>query len=318
MTDTHPYSLRQLEQMIGLTARVISTLIAAGFVTPQRGARNAYRFSFQDVVLLRTAHKLRQAKIPKRRLLRSLKELKAKLPDEMPLSGLRIKVIGNQVAVRDSAAQWEDTSGQLVMDFEWSTSAGGTIHQGHFVGAPSAAISSITSVPESSVGAPSAAISSHAKAAIATEGAPKEVRDAKAIAAVLYDLALQQESGGRLGEAEATYRRLLEVAPSQTDAAINLAALLCEAGRCADALAVCDQAVAAGGDGSALLHFNRAIALEDLPRREHDALRAYQRSLELDPALADAHYNLGRLHEKHGRKQAALRHFSAYRRLQRR
>ncbi len=82
-------------------------------------------------------------------------------------------------------------------------------------------------------------------------------------------------------------------------------------------MAICDRAIAAGSDHIALLHFNRAIALEDLPDRDRDAQQAYQRSLELDPTLADAHYNLARLHEKLGHQQAALRHFSAYRRLQR-
>ena len=34
-----------------------------GFVTPSRGKRREYRFSFQDVVLLRTAHSLQAAQI---------------------------------------------------------------------------------------------------------------------------------------------------------------------------------------------------------------------------------------------------------------
>ena len=289
-TETHPYSLRQIEQMLGLTRPVIASLIAAGFVTPQRGLRNAYRFSFQDVVLLRTAHQLREAQIPLRRLMRSLKQLKAKLPDEMPLSGLRIKVIGNDVAVRDADAQWEDPRGQLVMDFELSPRMGANIHTGSFDG--------------SSVAAASAA---------AATTFDNQTSDP----AALYNLALHHESSGNTAEAARAYRRLLSQSPSHIDAAINLSALLCESGHCAAALAVADRAIAAGGERTALLHFNRAIALEDLPGRDVDSQQAYLRCLELDPMLADAHYNLARLHEKHGHKQAALRHFSAYRRLQR-
>ncbi len=173
MTTIHPYSLRQLEQMLGLPRAVISSLIAAGFVTPQRGPHNAYRFSFQDVVLLRTAHQLREANIPQRRLLRSLKQLKAKLPAELPLSGLRIKVIGNDVAVRDADAQWEAPSGQLVMDFEVMApaAAGGQIHTGDFAGPATAAAPS--------VGAPSGAISAQGTVAIAPEGAPTKARSDK-------------------------------------------------------------------------------------------------------------------------------------------
>ncbi len=118
--------------MLGLPRRAITALIAAGFVTPGRGPRNAYRFSFQDVVLLRTAWQLRQAQIPPRRLLRSLRQLRAKLPDTIPLSGLRIKVIGNDVAVRAAgddgdAARWQAPSGQLLLDFELAPTAAGAV-----------------------------------------------------------------------------------------------------------------------------------------------------------------------------------------------
>ncbi len=322
--------------MLGLTRRVIANLIAAGFVTPLRGARNAYRFSFQDVVLLRTAHQLREAQIPPRRLLRSLKQLKAKLPDQMPLSGLRIKVIGNDVAVRDADAIWEDPSGQLVMDFELAPPRASSVHPGNWssVGAPSGAIGSpgkATGAHPSSVGTPSGAIAAVPRETIAPEGVPTKHQRSAAEAAPtkaglgdgpesgiadLYDRACQLEADGNIAAAANAYRRLLEIAPAHVDAAVNLSALLCEAGHCAKALEICDLAIAAGNELVALLHFNRAIALEDLRGCEPDAQLAYQHTLKLDPTLADAHYNLARLHEKSGRRQAALRHFSAYRRLQ--
>ena len=58
------YTLRGIQSMLGLSRGVIAGLIAAGFVTPSRGTRNEYRFSFQDVVLLRTAHSLQAAQDP--------------------------------------------------------------------------------------------------------------------------------------------------------------------------------------------------------------------------------------------------------------
>jgi tetratricopeptide (TPR) repeat protein len=67
----------------------------------------------------------------------------------------------------------------------------------------------------------------------------------------------------------------------------------------------------------ALIHFNLGVALDHLERLR-EAQASYGRSLELDPTLADAHYNLGRLREQLGDKRGALRHFSAYRRLQQR
>ena len=83
--------------MLGLSRAVISGLIASGFVTPSRGKRREYRFTFHDVVLLRTACALQQARIPARRILRSLQRLKATLPGELPISGLRITAVGTRL-----------------------------------------------------------------------------------------------------------------------------------------------------------------------------------------------------------------------------
>ena len=89
---THPstYTIRSIQEMLGLSRGVISGLVASGFVVPSRGARNEYRFTFQDVVLLRTAVELQAAQIPPRKILAALRKLRATLPAELPLTGLRI------------------------------------------------------------------------------------------------------------------------------------------------------------------------------------------------------------------------------------
>ena len=66
---------------------------------------------------------------------------------------------------------------------------------------------------------------------------------------------------------------------------------------------------------TALMHFNRATALEDVGR-PHQAVAAYERALALDRSLADAHFNLGVLLEKLGDHPGSLRHLNAYRRQQ--
>jgi len=87
-----------------------------------RGSRNEFRFSFQDLVVLRTAFGLQQAKIPPRKILRSLLELKASVPH--PLSGIRISAVGAEVVVHDRQGTWAAESGQLLMDFEAPPSLG--------------------------------------------------------------------------------------------------------------------------------------------------------------------------------------------------
>jgi tetratricopeptide (TPR) repeat protein len=91
--------------------------------------------------------------------------------------------------------------------------------------------------------------------------------------------------------------------------------MLCEAQHCDAAVSLYDSAIVACPN-SALIRFNRAVALEDLGRIEQ-AVSSYELSLKLDPSLADAHFNIARLKERLGDSQSALRHFNAYRKLRR-
>jgi tetratricopeptide (TPR) repeat protein len=263
------YTLRRVEELLGLSRRVVAGLIDAGFVRPTRGPRNEYRFSFRDLLVLRTAHALRAKEIPPRKIMRALKTLRAKLPAEMPLTGLRLTAVGPDIAVRERDGLRHADSGQLLFDFEIAPERG-TVR---FLDA--------TPAPDDSA-----------------------------------DIYAQAESleAVDLGLAEAAYRRVLELDPQHVHATINLGALLCEAGRADEAVALFDAAIALGLRDP-LLHYNRAIALED----RHDvngAIASYLRCLELDTTLADAHYNLARLYEEAGDARRAVRHLASYRRLQ--
>jgi tetratricopeptide (TPR) repeat protein len=271
--DASTYTLRRVQAMLGLSRTIVAGLIAEGFVTPTRGRRNEWRFTFQDLMLLRTAHALQASKIPPRRILRSLARLKSALPQALPLTGLRITAMGADVAVRDRDGRWQSDSGQLLMDFDVAPVAG------------------------------TVAILERAPPAAAEGGAAR-----------WFERALALESTDREG-AEQAYRQALALAPDLEDAYLNLGAMWSEAGRFEELVRLSDHAVSHCPD-AALIHFNRGVALDHLDRLPQ-ALASYERSLELDPTLADAHYNLGRLREQLGDKRGALRHFSAYRRLQR-
>ncbi len=267
-----PYTVRDLVPMLGLSRGAITGLVSAGYVRPARGARNEFRFTFQDVVLLRTALELRAAQIPPRRLMRALRQLNRQLPAEVPRSGLRIRAIGSEVAVREGDAHWDAQTGQFLFDFGIAA-CGGTL--AFLKAAPAAA----------------------------SQGA---------VASACFAQAQALEAQDRAA-AEAAYRRVLALDPAHVDAYVNLGALLCEAARCKEAVELYERAAECAPD-TPLLRFNAAIALED-QHREADALRSYERCLELAPDLADAHFNAARLCEKLGDSKGALRHFSAYRRL---
>ena len=120
----HPYGVSDVEKLLRLPRSTIRALIAAGFVTPARGARNAWQFSFQDLIVLRTAQALAAANIPQRRIVRALRDLRGRLPDEMPLSGLSIGALADQVVVREGGTRWQAETGQYLLAFEGDPGAG--------------------------------------------------------------------------------------------------------------------------------------------------------------------------------------------------
>jgi DNA-binding transcriptional MerR regulator len=118
------YSVQDVERVLGLSRSTIKGLIDGGFVTPARGPRRQYRFSFQDLIVLRTARALTQANVPARRVRRALDELRQHLPETVPLSGLSIRAVGERVVVRDGAAQWQVDDGQYVLALDVDVDAG--------------------------------------------------------------------------------------------------------------------------------------------------------------------------------------------------
>jgi tetratricopeptide (TPR) repeat protein len=269
--DGSTFTLRRVQAMLGLSRGIVAGLVAAGFVHPTRGRRNELRFTFQDLTLLRTAHALQAQHIPPRRIVRALQGLKASLPAELPLTGLRITAVGADVAVRDRGGRhWQAESGQLLLDFDVAPVAG----------------------------------------SVAVIERPQDAPDAQA----LFRQAQALEATSPAA-AEAAYLQSLALDPGLEDAYLNLGALWAEAGRHAELARLSDEALR-HCPHSALLHFNRGVALDHLEQLA-EAAASYQRALELDPQLADAHFNLAQLHQQAGDERGALRHYSAYRRLQR-
>src|SRR6185295_13545343 len=112
------YGVGEVQKMLRLSRSTIRTLVRAGFVSPMRGPRNAWQFSFQDLIVLRTAQALAAAKVPTRRIARSMKELRRHLPEAMPLSGLSISAVADRVVVREGTSRWQAESGQYLLAFE--------------------------------------------------------------------------------------------------------------------------------------------------------------------------------------------------------
>jgi tetratricopeptide (TPR) repeat protein len=291
------YTMRELQSLLGISRGVIAALVDAGFVVPGRGPRREYRFSFQDLVLLRTAYGLRAAQIPPRKILRSLRSLRAALPREMPLTGLRISAVGNEIAVQDGSGRRQVESGQLLFDFEVPGPA--AAHVRVLLHPPAAEA-------DASRGTGGKSMAANEMTRVRAQAEP-DAED-------WFQHGVALEAGDRAG-AEAAYRRALALDPTRVDARLNLGVLLADRGHGAEAVQLYRTGVSHAPQ-EALLHYNLAVALDDLGRHA-EALRAYDACLAVDPTLADAHYNAARLHELLGHPNQAIRHYNAYRRLQR-
>jgi tetratricopeptide (TPR) repeat protein len=84
-------------------------------------------------------------------------------------------------------------------------------------------------------------------------------------------------------------------------------------GRPADAAVHCRLALAQD-PLHATAAFNLGVALEDLGHTGQ-AITAYEQAVGADPSFADAYFNLAALYEKQGKRAAALRNLSQYKRL---
>jgi tetratricopeptide (TPR) repeat protein len=117
------YTTRDVAKLLGLSEAQVLSHARVGYLSPGRGPRNTYRFSFQDLVLLRAAKALSEAHIAPQRIRRALRTLTRQLPAGRTLSAMRIAPEGRRVVVRDGGESWYPESGQLLLDFQAAEAA---------------------------------------------------------------------------------------------------------------------------------------------------------------------------------------------------
>jgi tetratricopeptide (TPR) repeat protein len=270
------YNARSVAKLLDLSVGQVRAYARAGVVEPERGPRGEYRFSFQDLVLLRTAKGLLASRVPPRKIRSALQNLRRQLPGSRPLTGVRISAEGERVVVQDRGAIWNPETGQGCFNFDVADLA--------------------------------SKVAPHARRA----GQAALDTDEGLGAEDWFALGTDLEPAAPDHALEA-YRRALDIDPGHFDTRINLGRLLHERGRLNAAETHFRLALGLRPrDPTAL--FNLAICLEDLGRT-HEAVAAYGDTIRADPSCADAYYNLARLCEALGDSAAALRHLQTYRRL---
>jgi tetratricopeptide (TPR) repeat protein len=269
------FSVQDVERVLRLSRSTIRGLVKTGFVQPSRGPKRQLLFSFQDLIVLRAARALLEAKISRRRITRSLEDLRRRLPEQMPLSGLSISAVGDRVVVRDGKNHFQVDDGQYVLGLDVSVENG------------------VLRVVEHK---------QKIEPEVASEQSAEE----------WFDKALHLEDTDPKAS-QAAYEQAVKLDPTYSAAWINLGRLLHTRHDEKKAELVYRRALQECGADAVLL-FNLGVVLEDLGKLD-EAINAYQSAITEDPTLADGHFNLARLYEAQGKEQHALRHLGQYRRL---
>lgn len=270
------FSTHEVAKILGLPDSKIRSCARAALLTPTRGPGRRLRWSFQDLLLLRTTRGLLEARVPARRIRRMLASLRRQLPGDRALSSVSIYADGRRAIAWDGTARWQPDSGQFLFSFDAQA-----------VAAPA--------IPPP-----------------ARPAAPAPAEPPARTAEEWFDLGCELEAASP-GEARHAYEQALVLDPHLADPHVNLGRL-CHAGGDAAGAESHYRAAIQHAPGDAIAHFNLAGLLEETGRAS-EAVASYHRALAADPDFADAHYNLGLLLDSLGRRTAAMTHLRTARRL---
>ncbi len=267
------FTTGEAAKILDLPDRRIRSFVRAGFIAPRRGRRKQLEFTFQDLLLLKTAKGLLSSRVPLKNVTRMLLSLKRQLPDDRHLATIKIYADGRRVVAWEGRARWQPDSGQFVFNFDAREIA--------------------------------------EKLSLSRAPAVKGAKE-KLTANHWYDLAVELETTS-VDDAKQAYRMALELDPAMSDAHLNLGRLYHDSKEWHKAEAHYRKA-AAYAQHDSTPYFNLGVLMEDLTRLD-DAVREYGEAIKRDPLFGDAYYNLGLLLESMGKKAQAIAHLRTARKI---
>lgn len=272
MLDSAPkqeYTRGDVRRMLGVSEQQLRSWERHGLIP------GVATFSFSDLIALKTLQKLRENRVPPRKIGRALTALKKKLSHvEHPLSELKIFSDGRTITVQIAGQKMEALTGQLLFNFDTSELG---------------SLKSFSPKPAYDRGSERQAESYFQKG-----------------------LALE-ETGAPIEEAVQAYKQALELNPAAAGALVNLGTIYYRQRKYQEAEQHYVKAIEVDSNYP-LAHYNLGNLYDeqgDLTRAEHH----YNTALRLNPNYADAHFNLALLSERCGDFLKAVRHWKSYLRL---
>jgi hypothetical protein len=112
------FGTAEVARLTHIPLNAIRAMVRARYVAPAKGPRGSLRFTFQDLVLLRTARALLAARISPRRVGDALRSVRAQLPANLPARGLSVTAADGRVIVHEGGEKRDALSGQMLLSFE--------------------------------------------------------------------------------------------------------------------------------------------------------------------------------------------------------
>ncbi|MFN8599120.1 MAG: tetratricopeptide repeat protein [Candidatus Binatia bacterium] len=111
------FTTRQVARLAKLSPSRIRRCVHAGFLAPARGPRRRFEYSLRDLLTLRAARVMFDAKFSPRRVAQVLAGLQEQI-EGRELSSLTFSIDQGRVMVTDGTQRWHADSGQMLLRFE--------------------------------------------------------------------------------------------------------------------------------------------------------------------------------------------------------
>jgi tetratricopeptide (TPR) repeat protein len=267
------YRREDVRRIVDVTERQLRAWEKQGLVTPGE------TFGFSDLLALKTLKRLRELHIAPTWIQRAVTSLKSKLEDiDYPLAQLRITTEGRRITVHVAGSRMEPISGQLLFDFDAKE------------------IEKLRSFP------------------VSTEVAPPDPGAQQELAERWFQRGLAlEESGARVEDAVAAYRRAIELNPDASGALVNLGTIAFRMRKLKEAAEYYARAMQADPQYP-LAHFNLGN-LHDEQGNFESARKHYLEAIRLNPRYADAYFNLALLCERNNELLQAIGYWHLYLKL---